>query len=391
MESLGKLTNNGHALSVSSSGIGKLVFHGATGMWGDSAVTISAPVTISLGANIALSGANTFSTLAIQSGTVSGNTLGNHGQASSFGTGGATTPIVLGSSTANGTLIYTGNSTTSDRRFQRFMPNVSNPNLTTGAIEVAEAGQTLTLNGIFSYNSSSSVNSGWRFGGAGNLTIESVIPNPGAGSNGLSATTITKDGTGTLRLSGANTYLGQTTISNGTLLVIGQTGTNSGTGTNAVSVLSGAALGGTGRVGGAVTVDGAVTPGDGGIGTLTVANSLTWNGVGTNNYWQWNLGADNTADLLSLTGAFTKGTGSGWTFDFLGANRTGTFDLVTWGSTTFAATDFSYASLAPGFTGDFAISGNTLRFTAIPEPSTAALLLLAVGILYTLRKRRSVA
>jgi len=356
-------------------------------MWGDSAVTISAPVTISLAANIALSGANTFSTLAIQSGTVSGNTLGNHGQASSFGTGGDSTPIVLGSSAANGTLIYTGNSTTSDRRFQRFLPNASNPNLTTGAIEVAEAGQTLTLTGIFSYNSSGSIDSAVRFGGAGNLTIESVIAN----NVGSGKSSLIKNGTGTLRLSGANTYLGQTTISNGTLLVIGQTGTNSGTGTNAVSVLSGAALGGTGRVGGAVTVDGAVTPGDGGIGTLTVANSLTWNGVGTNNYWQWNLGADNAADLLSLSGAFTKGTGSGWTFDFLGASRTGTFDLVTWDSTTFAATDFSYASLAPGFTGDFAISGNTLQFTAIPEPSTAALLLLAVGILYTLRKRRSVA
>lgn len=90
----------------------------------------------------------------------------------------------------------------------------------------------------------------------------------GGGGGGL-----TKLGAGTLTLSGANTYAGPTTVSNGTLLVTGALGAG------AVSVESGATLGGTGTIDGPVTVaaGGTFAPGTS-IGTLTVNNTLTLGG-----------------------------------------------------------------------------------------------------------------
>jgi len=195
---------------------------------------------------------------------------------------------------------------------------------------------------------------------------------------------VIKDGNGTLTLSVANTYTGATTVSAGTLLVNNTTG--SGTGTGNVSVAAGATLGGTGTISGAVTVSGSIAPGNS-IGTLNTG-SVTWN---AGNAWQFEVGDSNAADLLSITGDFTQGTGSGWTFDFLNSTALGTFTLVSWtGTTDFLATDFSQINYDGAISGSFSITSATngsLLFTAIPEPSTAlAGILLGLGLL---RRRRS--
>ncbi len=90
---------------------------------------------------------------------------------------------------------------------------------------------------------------------------------------------LTKAGSGTMRLSTANTYSGGTTLSAGRLLVNNTNG--SGTGSGGVTV-NGGTLGGTGTIDGAVTVNsaGTVAPGKvSSIGKLTFSSAPTFNGT----------------------------------------------------------------------------------------------------------------
>ncbi len=118
--------------------------------------------------------------------------------------------------------------------------------------------------------SSSDVATTFLIGGNNaSTTFSGLITN---GNNAARSIAITKQGTGTLTLTGANGYFGATTISTGKLLVNG----NQSYATGAVTVATTAILGGSGNIGGNTIVTGTLAPGTS-IGTLTFNGNLTFN------------------------------------------------------------------------------------------------------------------
>ncbi len=104
---------------------------------------------------------------------------------------------------------------------------------------------------------------GARFDTNGNnVTLASSIGGGGAGG-------LTKLGTGSLTLQGANSYSGLSTVNAGKLIIANTGGSATGSGNVAVS--AGGTLAGTGTISGTVstTVGSIIEPGNGGVGTLT--------------------------------------------------------------------------------------------------------------------------
>jgi autotransporter-associated beta strand protein len=149
--------------------------------------------------------------------------------------------------------------------------------------------------------------------GAGNTTVNGTLIINRTGSYSYSKVIsgtgpVTKNGAGTLTLSGASTYSGNTANNTGTLLINNTSG--SGTGTGSVSINSGT-LGGNGFIGGAVTISSGATLAPGptvsSVGTLTINNDLTIAGKVTIAINK-SLSPSNSA--VVVTGALTD-TGSG--------------------------------------------------------------------------------
>jgi autotransporter-associated beta strand protein len=157
----------------------------------------------------------------------------------------------------------------------------------TGVANIVETGATVITNnstGLFTISCNQIQCSGatlTTFAGTGSTTVSAVI------LEGL-VSPVTKNGNGTLRFGGANTYSGATNVNTGTLLINAAQGAGC---TGAVTVASGASLGGTGTIVGPVTVNngGFLRPGDGGVGILT-AGTVTFNA-----------GSNLLVDIVNLT------------------------------------------------------------------------------------------
>ena len=214
-------------------------------------------------------------------------------------------------------------------------------------------------------------------GTVSSLTVSGVIGDGGSGFG------LTKAGSGTLILAGANTYTGQTTVSAGTLLING----NESAATGPVVVNTGGTLGGVGTIGGAVTVHagGTINPGQGGVGTLTLSSALTFSSAGTLATYSVDLSGA-TSDKLVIGGPLgLSGTHDQISFNG-SADGTTTYVLATY------ASESGIFDTVTGLPANYTlVYGPTeLDLTPIPEPGTwlaAALALAAVG--YTQRKRFS--
>jgi autotransporter-associated beta strand protein len=154
------------------------------------------------------------------------------------------------------------------------------------------------------------------------------------------AVNVTKIGSGTLTLSGANDYAGTTTVSNGKLLVSNTTG--SGTGSGAV-IVTGGTLGGTGSIAGTVTLNGGTLAPGASIESLATG-ALTMN-TGTTFAYEMNSTVGSyAADLLVVTGGVTLN----------GTVRLGLTDVLGESATPFAGgTILTLINYASGLSGGF--------------------------------------
>ncbi len=212
---------------------------------------------------------------------------------------------------------------------------------------------------------------------------------------------VTVSGAGTIELLGANTYSGPTQVNQGTLVV----GVNStGRITSNVSVAAGATLKGSGTITGDVAIAGGAThaPGNS-IGIQNVSGDLTYQ---TGSIFEWELTANESGrgsnyDAVNVGGTLggtdavfkavlTAGSFAGsfwqssrsWADIFMDTEQTGSLSFgPVFSSIQYWEGTVDVSSMIGNY-GGFSISGGTLNWTPIPEPTNAlAGLLLAAGLL----------
>ena len=282
--------------------------------------------------------------------------------------------VGTGALTLSGANTYSGGTTLSVGRL-----NLNNASaigtgaftITGGSIDATVAGvvlstnNVLNLNGDFSFAGTNDLNLGT---GAVTLTAHRLITVDAGtltiGGNITSADfTISKQGNGTLKLTGSNAYSGVTTINSGVLSV--SSVASLGTGAAAVSIDSGSNLQYTGN-GGTLTKPVTVTSGTGTIsntggGTLDLNGTLTKSG-----------------SVLKLTGGtFTVSgqiTGSAANSDLVVDNATVTLANAT--------NDYNGPTIVQNG-GKVIIAGNESYLGKVPTSTTAGNLVLNNGTLNT--------
>ncbi len=290
------MSGNGIALNAPISGSGSLQIMGggaivAIGPTGHN--TYTGPTTIGDGCQLNIAASDALGS------TSSGTTVlanGRLGVASFVGTMTVAEPITI-----NGTGIAAAPGA--------LYVNTTGNNVTwSGPITIGSAAQIRAVNANARMNFANTV-SGTDVAlecTSGNITTTTDTNTVITFSNTLSlggAGSLTVDGLGIVNLSGSvNSWGGGTTLNGAITLNVD--GTLNG---GSVAVNNGTTLGGAGSVLGAVTVDGTLAPGDSGIGTLTVNNSVLLNSDATNSMELNRTNAQNS-DRLAATSVTFGGT-----------------------------------------------------------------------------------
>jgi autotransporter-associated beta strand protein len=265
-----------------------------------------------------------------------------------------------------------------------------------GATAVANMMDDGSGNGTFKIASITITNPGVGYTGTPTVTVN------GGGGNGAilgapvtAANTsggITKQGAGTLTLSGDNSYTEATQVTQGTLLVTGSLA-------GSVDAKNATTIGGTGTIFGATIESGATLLGGNGTtatGTLTSSSDVSLAG---NSIIQLTLGGSGAHSSLARTGGdWVFDSNQEFSFTLAGGASAGTYNnLITGltGSETGLSNIANWTILNPGVVGTFSLDGSgdvDLTISAIPEPSALVSILASFGTLVgvtRLRRRRS--
>lgn len=220
---------------------------------------------------------------------------------------------------------------------------------------------------------------------------------------------ITKQGVGSLRLRGANTYKNLTVVEMGTLLI--SNSSNSGTGTSEIQVKADAILGGSGTMipDGSknliVAAGGTLAPGDAGIGaamgklSLNLGNTTGKAIFENGSKFQMTLGLGLKSSCFVVTNAlagdisFMGTTVINFTDLSGGILENGAYtliqsnDLAAYSGLLFEGDRIIGgltigSGLSEAYSAYLSLSGNdiVLNLTAVPEPGAFAFLLVALGI-----------